>query len=329
MSEFYDLPTISDVEAAAARLAGLAVETPLVLSPTLDERVGGRVLIKAETLQRTGSFKFRGAYNRIAMIPPEDRRRGVVACSSGNHAQGVAAAAKLFGIAATIVMPHDAPALKRARTIADGAEIVGYDRLSEDREAIALGIARERGATFVAPYDDALVIAGQGTVGLEIAEQATALGVIPDQVLVPTSGGGLVAGTGLAIRDRLPSTTVHSVEPSGFDDHARSLRSGRWERNAGLGGSICDALLAPEPGRLTFAINRRQVASGYVVDDDAVLAAIAFAFTELKLVVEPGGAVALAAILSGQADVASRTTVVVLSGGNIDAATLSLALAAV
>ena len=327
MTEFHDLPTYGDIEAAAARLAGLAVETPLLRLPVLDERVGGRVLIKAETLQRTGSFKFRGAYNRIAMIPPEERSRGVVACSSGNHAQGVAAAAKLFGIAATIVMPHDAPALKRARTAADGAEIVGYDRLTEDREAIATAMARERGATFVAPYDDALVIAGQGTAGLEIADQAAALGITPDRVLVPASGGGLVAGIGLAIRQRMPATTIHTVEPAGFDDHARSFGSGRREHNSRLGGSICDALLAAEPGRLTFAINRHQIASGYAVDDDAVLAAIAFAFRELKLVVEPGGVVALAAILSGRANAAGQTTVVVLSGGNIDAETMARALA--
>ncbi|MDO8533816.1 MAG: threonine/serine dehydratase [Xanthobacteraceae bacterium] len=310
-------PTAADVEDAARLLKGVAVCTPLIPAPML-ERAGGRVLLKAEIFQHTGSFKFRGAYNCIARIPKSRRAGGVVAYSSGNHAQGVAAAAKLLGLPAVIVMPSDAPALKRERTQALGAEVVLYDRERESREEIAGRIASERGATLIPPYDHALVIAGQGTVGREIVEELAALKLKPDLVLVPASGGGLVAGIALAVKQNHPAARIMTVEPAGFDDHARSFRSGRREKNAKLAGSICDALLAPEPGEITFEITRRLVGEGLVVSEQEVRAAIAFAFRELKLVLEPAGAAALAALLAGKVDVEDKVAVLVLSGGNVD-----------
>jgi threonine dehydratase len=315
------LPTAADVDAAAARLAGVALRTPLIASPALDARTGGRVFLKAETLQRTGSFKFRGAYNKMSSLPPERRAGGVVAFSSGNHAQGVAASAKLLGMPATIVMPHDAPRPKRERTAALGAEIVLYDRgRGEDREAIARDIAASRGAVVVPPYDDAFVIAGQGTAGREIAEDMARLGLPLDCVIVNASGGGLTAGIALAVKARAPAARIYTAEPAGFDDHARSFRSGRRERNAALTGTMCDALMSQTPGELTFQVNRALVADGVTATDEEVAAAVAFAFHELKLVVEPGGAVALAALLAGKLDIAGRTAVAVLSGGNVDPA---------
>ena len=313
------LPTAADVEDAAKVLTDVAIRTPLVASTALDRLTGGRVLMKAEIFQRTGSFKFRGAFNRISRIPPEARGKGVVAFSSGNHAQGVAAAARLLGIPATIVMPADVPALKRERTAALGADIVLYDREHEDRDAIATRIAREKGATLVPPYDDRFVIAGQGTVGREIAEDMAARNLKPDIVVVPASGGGLAAGVALAIKARYPGARVVTAEPAGFDDHARSFRAGKRERNARLVGSICDALLVGEPGKITFAITSKLVGEGVAVSDDEVREAMRFAFAEPKLVVEPGGAVALAAVLARHVDVAGKTAVVVLSGGNVDA----------
>ena len=312
------LPTPADVDEAARRLAGIALHTPLLTSPALDAVTGGRVFLKAETLQRTGSFKFRGAYNKLANIPPERRAAGVVAYSSGNHAQGVAAAARLLGMPSVIVMPSDAPRAKRERTAALGAEIVLYDRATEDREAIAEAIAHERGATLVPPYDDALIIAGQGTAGREIVEDLQALGLTPDVVVVTASGGGLTAGIALAVKARVPTAALYTAEPAGFDDHARSFKSGEREANAALTGTICDALMARMPGKLTFAINRSLVGAGVSASDDEVAAAVAFAFAELKLVVEPGGAVALAALLSGKIDVKGKVAVAVLSGGNVD-----------
>jgi len=312
------LPSFRDVAAAAKRLHGLAVRTPLLESPTLNERVGGRVLLKAETLQRTGSFKFRGAYNRISQIPASARPAGVVAYSSGNHAQGVAAAAALLGLPATIVMPEDAPAMKLANTRAYGAEVVTYPRDGGDREAMAAEIASRLGATIIAPYDDAGVIAGQGTCGLEIAEQAAALGAKLDALLVCCGGGGLTAGCAVAMAERSPETAVYTVEPEYFDDTRRSLASGERMANAAGGRSFCDALLAPMPGRLTFAINQALLAGGLAVSDAEVAAAMVFAFRTLKLVIEPGGAVALAAILSQCFDARGKTVAVVLSGGNVD-----------
>ncbi|MFG1357771.1 threonine ammonia-lyase [Xanthobacter pseudotagetidis] len=314
----FALPTAADVDAAALRLKGVAVRTPLLAAPVLDEATGRRVFLKPETLQRTGSFKFRGAYNRMVQIPEADRPAGVVACSSGNHAQGVAAAARLLGMPAVIVMPHDAPALKRARTLALGAQVVGYDRVTEDRDAIAAAIAAERGATLVPPYDDPGVIAGQGTVGLEIMDDLGALGLVPDVVAANTSGGGLIAGIALAVKVRAPGARVVACEPAGFDDHARSFASGTRERNRAAAGSFCDALLAPTPGRITFEITRPMVGHAATATDAEVARAVAFAFQELKLVVEPGGAVALAALLEGRLGAPGDTVAVVLSGGNVD-----------
>jgi len=312
------LPTAADVDEAARRLAGVALRTPLLTSAALDAMSGGRIFLKAETLQRTGSFKFRGAYNKLAAISPEHRSGGVVAFSSGNHAQGVAAAARLLGMPCVIVMPRDAPRAKRERTAALGAEIVLYDRARDDREAIANDIAVRRGATLVPPYDDALIIAGQGTAGREIVEDLGALGLVPDVVVVTASGGGLIAGIALAVKARVPSAVLYTAEPQGFDDHARSFRSGQREQNAALTGTICDALMARMPGQLTFAINRSLVGAGVVASDQEVAAAVAFAFAELKLVVEPGGAVALAAVMTGKIDVRDKIAVAVLSGGNVD-----------
>jgi len=312
------LPDFADVAAAAARLAGHAVKTPLLESAALNDRVGGRVLIKPEVLQRTGSFKFRGAFNKISQLGPEARAAGVVAYSSGNHAQGVASAARICGLPATIVMPRDAPAIKIENTRGHGAEVVLYERASQSREAAAEAIARERGAVIVRPYDDPDIIAGQGTCGLEIAGQARDLGLVADALLVCCGGGGLTAGCTLAMREASPSTALYSVEPAGFDDTARSLEAGEHVHNEPEARSICDALLSPTPGRLTFEINRRELAGGLVVSDDEVRAAMGYAFRELKLVVEPGGAVALAAVLSGKIEARGRVLAVVLSGGNVD-----------
>src|SRR5579863_4048332 len=312
------LPTAADVDEAARRLAGIALHTPLLTSAALDAMTGGRIFLKAETLQHTGSFKFRGAYNKLAAIPPERRSGGVVAFSSGNHAQGVAAAARLLGMRCVIVMPRDAPRAKRERTAALGAEVVLYDRALDDREAIAGDIAARRGAVLVPPYDDALIIAGQGTAGREIVDDLGALGLTPDVVVVTASGGGLAAGIALAVKSRAPKAAIYTAEPQGFDDHARSFKSGQREQNAALTGTICDALMARTPGKLTFAINRSLVGGGVVASDAEVAEAVAFAFAELKLVVEPGGAVALAALMTKKIDVKNKIAVAVLSGGNVD-----------
>src|SRR5271169_763606 len=274
----------ADVDAAAAVVAPFAVRTPLLSAPVLNERAGTRVFLKPEMLQRTGSFKFRGAFNKLSSIPKGERSGGVVAFSSGNHAQGVAAAAQILNMQATIVMPTDAPRSKRERTKAYGAEVVLYDRDRDDREAIARDIAGPRGATLVRPYDDPLVIAGQGTVGREIADDMAALGVTPDIVVAPASGGGLIAGVATAIKARYPQAMVMSGEPEAFDDHARSLRAGRREPHKSEGRTICDALMAPIPGEITFAINGKLLAKGVTASDAEVGAAVAFAFRELKLV---------------------------------------------
>ncbi|RAI38034.1 threonine ammonia-lyase [Rhodoplanes roseus] len=320
-------PTVADIEAAAARLAGVAVRTPLLASPLLDARTGGRVFLKPETLQRTGSFKFRGAYNTCASIPPEKRAAGVVAFSSGNHAQGVAAAAQLLGMPATIVMPADSPKSKQLRTAGYGAEVVLYDRVREDREAIARKIATERGAFVVPPYDHPLVVAGQGTVGREIIIDLEQQGLLPDIVLVNASGGGLTAGTAIAVKAKAPNAQVYTSEPAGFDDYARSLASGKRERNAAMSGSICDALLMPTPGEFTFPLNLAMGVAGVVATDEEVARAVAFAFHELKLVVEPGGAVGLAALLAGKVEARDKVVVIVLSGGNVDADVFSRLIA--
>src|ERR1700761_5812437 len=315
----FHLPVSSaDIDAAAAVLAPFAVRTPLLSPPVLSDRVGAKVFLKPEVLQRTGSFKFRGAFNKLSSIPASARSGGVVAFSSGNHAQGVAAAPQLLNMPATIVMPADSPLSKRERTKSYGAEVVLYDRDRDDREAIAREIAGQRGATLVPPYDDPKVIAGQGTVGREICEDLAALGVTPDIVVAPVSGGGLIAGVATAVKSRFPQAMVMSAEPEAFDDHARSLRAGKREAHGTKGRSICDALMAAIPGEITFAINGKLLSRGVTAIDAEVGAAVAFAFRELKLVVEPGGAVGLAALLAGRIDVRGKTIVIVLSGGNVD-----------
>jgi threonine dehydratase len=308
-----------DVLAAARRLSGQAVRTPLLSCAALDALTGGRILLKAENLQIGGAFKFRGAYNRLVQLDAREREAGVVAWSSGNHSQGIAAAGTRLGVRTTIIMPADAPAIKVENTKRLGAEIVLYDRQTQSREAIGHRMSAERGATLVPSYDDPHVIAGQGTVGLEIIEQsADLIGGAPDAVLVPCGGGGLIAGCALAISSNSPATRVYSVEPAGYDDTARSLVAGKRVEALAGAKTICDALLAPTPGDLTFPINSRLLAGGFAVSDQMVLAACAFAWRELKLVVEPGGAVALAAALHNVFDCSNKTVAIVLSGGNVD-----------
>ena len=314
------IPDLNAVRAAAKRLAGQAVKTPLLESPVLNAKLGGRLLIKAEVLQRTGSFKFRGAFNKLSQIPETSRARGVVAFSSGNHAQGVAAAAQILGMPAVIVMPADAPRIKVANTRGYGADVVFYDRHKEDREAVAVKILKARRATLVRPYDDPDIIAGQGTSGLELAEEALARGIVLDAVLAPCSGGGLISGISIAVKALSPKTTVHTAEPENFDDAARSLAAGTRVRNTAGAKSMCDALMAETPGELTFAAMRGRVASGYAVSETEVARAMAAAFEYFKLVVEPGGAVALAAVLAGKVAIEGRAVAVVCSGGNVDAA---------
>ncbi len=307
-----------DVEDAARRLNDVALRTPLIENAELNAKVGGRVLLKPECLQRTGSFKIRGAYNLLSQLDPQQKRRGVVAWSSGNHAQGVACAARLLGIHAAIVMPEDAPAAKLENTRHLGGEVITYNRYTGDRESIARETAAERGAELVPSYDHEHIIAGQGTVGLEIAEQADELGLIPDQVLICCGGGGLTAGSAVALKSRIPGVHIHTVEPDTFDDTARSLALGERVRVAESARSICDALQAHTPGRLTFPILQKLTGPGLTVSDDEVRDAMRFAFRHLKLVVEPGAAVALAAVLHGKIDVAGKVTAVVISGGNVD-----------
>lgn len=314
------LPNFDDIVAAARRLRGHAVLTPLLEADALNEAIGGRLLVKAEVLQRTGSFKFRGAYNRIAALNEAERKRGIVAFSSGNHAQGAAFAAKLLDVPAMIVMPRDAPTLKIDNTRGFGAEVVLYDRYTEDREKIGAELARKRGLILVPPFDDPYVIAGQGTIGLEIANQCAARGIAPDDLLTPCSGGGLMAGCAMALHRKLPQVKAYTAEPEHYDDMRRSLAAGTRQRNVDPPPSICDALLMPEPGALTFAINKPLLAGGYAVPESDVREAMRLAFRHLKLVVEPGGAVALAAVLSGRHRAKDRTVVVVASGGNVDPA---------
>jgi threonine dehydratase len=315
-------PTIGDIRAAAKRIEGLARRTPLLESAALNQKFGARLLFKPEVLQRTGSFKFRGAYNKIASLTEAERARGVVAFSSGNHAQGVAAAAELFGTRAVIVMPVDAPAIKADNVRAMGAEIVPYDRYSEDREAVARPYV-EKGMALVKPFDDPLIVAGQGTVGLEIAEEAAAMGVRLDAVVTPCGGGGLMAGIAIAVKALSPDTEIWGGEPENFDDTRRSLAAGSRVAADPTGTSICDALMSPMPGELTFAINRSLVAGVAAVPETAIVAAMRDAATHLKLVVEPGGAAGFAALSSGEIGLAGKTIAVVLSGGNVDLATFA------
>ncbi len=312
---------IEMIEAAAGRIAGVVRRTPMLTSPFLDEIAGRRVLMKPECLQHTGSFKFRGGYSAVSALDDETRERGVLAFSSGNHAQGVAWASKLLGAPAVIVMPLDAPAIKLANTKAMGAEVITYDRIGgESREDLGTRLAKERGLTLIRPYDEPHVIAGQGTTGLEIAEQSADLGVTQADVLVCCGGGGLTGGIALALEAEAPDLRVRPVEPVGFDDVARSLISGQIENNNAPSGSICDAILTPAPGKKTFPILRRLCGPGIVVPDEDCLRAMAEAFNRLKVVAEPGGAIALAAALYHGDKIESDAVVVVISGGNVDPA---------
>ncbi len=318
----------ADIQAAAKRLQGKAVKTPLLHYPLLEKSLGFRLLVKAETLQLTGSFKFRGACNKLLRLKEEQPDvKAVVAFSSGNHAQGVAAAAQMLGFSATIVMPDDAPRIKVDNTRALGAEIVLYKRHSESREQIAADIAAKKKAVLVPPYDDPAIIAGQGTAGLEIGEQAEALGMKPDVVAAPASGGGLIAGVATAVKHRWPDVTVFVAEPKDLADYGASLKSGKRETNPKEARSICDALLSPSPGEITFAVNRRLLAGGISASDEEVLRTMRFALMRLKLVIEPGGAAALASVLMRREEMRGKTVAVVASGGNADPETLQRALA--
>ena len=311
--------TLADIEAAAGRLKGVAVETPLLESAALNERLGMRVLIKPETLQRVGAFKFRGAYNRLVQLTAEERARGVVAFSSGNHAQGVALAAKLLGIPALIVMPSDAPKVKAEATAGYGAEIKFYDRLTESREKIAAAVAAERGSVVVPAFDDPDIIAGQGTVGLELVQQAQALGVTLGAVITPCSGGGLLSGVATAVKALSPNTAILGAEPEFYDDTFKSLQNGVRTPVQPTRRTLCDALETPCPGELTFPILLKTVADIGVVTDAEVAEAMRYAFSVLKLVVEPGGSAGLAALLAGKVKTFGAATLgLVLSGGNVD-----------
>lgn len=309
---------IEMIRAAARRLQGFARRTPLLSSPFIDELAGRRVWIKPECLQHTGSFKFRGAWSAVSALDPETRAKGVIAFSSGNHAQGVALAAARHGVPSVIVMPADAPALKIENTRALGADVVLYDRATEDRDAIGAALADARGLTMIKPFDEPLVIAGQGTAGLEIAAQTSEVGVTEADVLVCCGGGGLTSGIALALEADAPGLRVRPVEPDGFDDVTRSLRSGRIERNLATSGNICDAIITPQPGALTFPIMHRLCGPGLIVTEREALQAMAHAFLRLKLVAEPGGAVALAAAICRQDQIEGEDVVVMISGGNVD-----------
>jgi threonine dehydratase len=312
------IPTIDDVRAAAERIKGVAVRTPLLRNDALDAATGAKMWVKAECLQRGGAFKMRGATNAMAALAPEVRKRGVIAYSSGNHAIAVATAARIFGIPAVIVMPADAPKIKLDATRANGAEVVTYDRVRESREAIGARLAGERGLSLIKPFDDAAVIAGQGTAGLEIGEE-----VAPEIVLVPASGGGLASGVAIA----LPNARIIVCEPEGHDDIARSLASGRRERNPAGIRSICDGLLVEEMGDITYEVAKRRFERAVVMSDASVRRAMKFAFEHLKIVLEPSGAIALAAALEAGLDLKGRTVAIVASGGNVDAETFATALA--
>lgn len=318
--------SIDDIRTAATLITPYIVRTPLVESARLNDWLGFRLLVKAECLQHTGSFKLRGATNTVMSLP--DSITDVVAYSSGNHAQAVARAASLRGMRAVIVMPADAPAMKIDGTRAYGAEVVTYDRYSESREAISGAIAAERGAELIPPFEDVRVMAGQGTVGLEIARQCAEMGVTPDHVISCCGGGGLIAGVSLAIRAELPTAKIWAAEPADFDDTIRSLASGNIETVDPAARSICDAVVTPAPGEMTFAINRTTLAGGFGVSDDLVLRVMATAFKHLKLVIEPGGAVALAAALDGRLPAGTEYAVAVASGGNVDAEMFTRALQA-
>ncbi|MGI9221711.1 MAG: threonine ammonia-lyase [Woeseiaceae bacterium] len=312
------MTTLADIEAAAQRIRGVAVATPLIKSTVLDDRLGGAVVFKPENLQRTGSFKIRGAYNLLSQLTPEAARSGAVAWSSGNHAQGVAAAGGMLGISTAIAMPEDAPRAKLENTRRLGGEVITFDRYTGDREEIARSVAAERGATIVPSYEHRDIIAGQGTVGLEIAKDSIASGELVQQVIIPCGGGGLTSGSAVALRALLPDVQIYTAEPENYDDTLQSLRSGERVSVPTDVPSLCDALLTNAPGEMTLDIMQDLVTDGFVVSEDEVKAAMRFAFQELKMIVEPGGAAALAALLAGRLDAKNRVTAVVLSGGNVD-----------
>ena len=309
---------IDMIEAAAQRLKGHVRRTPLLSSPFLDKIAGRRVFVKAECLQHTGSFKFRGGYSALSALDDDQRKRGVVAFSSGNHAQGVALAASMHGAPSVIVMPADAPAVKLDNTRRLGAEVVTYDRANPDsRDKISAELVEKRGLTLIKPFDEPMVIAGQGTTGLEIAEQAAAAGVSEADVLVCCGGGGLTGGIALALEAMAPGLRPRPVEPEDFDDVARSLVSGQIERNTRTSGSLCDAIITPEPGKITFPIMSRLCGPGVVMPEQDALRAISAAFARLRIVLEPGGAVALAAALYHPDTVSGDAVIVVATGGNV------------
>lgn len=322
------LPTFEDVLAAAARLSGKIVHTPMLRHPLLDSLTGGTILVKPEPLQRTGSFKLRGATNACLLLDQAARAGGVVTHSSGNHAQGTAAAARMLGMPAVIAMPSDAPAIKVESTKRWGAEIIPFDRHNTDRDALVERLAAERGATIIPPFDHPDVIAGQGTAALELVGDAKAAGLTLDALAVCTGGGGLIGGSALTMEALAPAAEIWAVEPEGWDDTRRSLEAGRRIANDGTGSNFCDALLSKQPGALTFAINAPRLSGGLVVTEAEVRRAMRFAFEQLKVVVEPGGAVALAALLAGKVAARGRVVGVVLSGGNVDPAVFAAALAA-
>lgn len=311
-------PDLRDIRAAATRVKGIAIRTPLLESERLNARLGARVLLKCEMFQPIGAFKIRGAWNLMSRLSEAERANGAVAFSSGNHAQAVAWAGRRLGMATTIVMPEDAPRIKIDNTRALGADIRLYDRVNDDREEIAREIVGQSGAVIVPPYDHPDIIAGQGTVGLEIAEQCAALGVVPDSAIVPCSGGGLIAGCAIALKSAYPEMNIYAAEPEGFDDTAKSLAAGKRVQNPPAAGSICDALLVPTPGELTFEINQTLLAGGLTVGDGEVRHAMFAAFADTRLIVEPGGAAGLAAAIREKDRLAGQTICLVLSGGNAD-----------
>ncbi len=309
---------IDMIRAAAERIKGHARRTPILTSPFLDDIAGRRVFVKAECLQHTGSFKFRGGRSAVSALADNALKTGVIAFSSGNHAQGVALAAREFGAPAVIVMPNDAPTIKIGNTRALGAEVVLYDRETEDRDEIGARISQERGLVLIKPFDDPQVIAGQGTAGLEIAEDMNAIGVTDADVMVCCGGGGLTSGIALALAADAPGLRVRPVEPEEFDDVTRSLKSGKIESNARLGGSLCDAIVTRQPGNLTFPIMQEHCGPGVVVSEEECLRAVALAFDRLRIVVEPGGAAALASALFHPDEFTGDAVVAVATGGNVD-----------
>ncbi len=311
-----NLPIFKDVEAAAKRIKGVTIRTPLLRSVELDRATGGKIYVKPECLQLTGAFKLRGAFNRLSALAQEERKRGVVAFSSGNHGQAVAYAADVLGVTATIVMPETAPAIKINKTRSHGAKIVLYDPEGEDREILARAIADKTGETVVPSYDDPYIIAGQGTSALEVIEDGPKL----DAYLVPAGGGGLLAGSVLAFEELSFETKLYSAEPESYNDHQQSFAAGERVRLENPKPTICDALLPLTPGEMTFTINNRHVAGGVAVSDGEVKAAMRFAFENLKIVAEPGGCVALAAVLSGKMETKGKNIGLIVTGGNVEAA---------